>query len=878
MIPSDISSIDPQLQLLDLDRVDFEESLYLFYKGAWPYIDAAPWVDGWAIDAVAEHLQAVCDGEITRLIINISPRCSKSNLVSVAFPAWVWAQNRIGPISGPQTTFVGASYTHQLSLRDSVKCRRLIESPWYQARWGDRFQLTSDQNTKSRFTNDKSGERLTTSIDGTNTGEGGMCFAPGTRVSTPSGPRPIEDIKIGDRIYGFDERRGKVIESFVTATAKRKSNDLCTIHEVSGNRLTCTVDHPIYSPGRGYIRAGEMGKGDRLLVSTNKEQRTRYDASASSMRPLRKGDHASVVLGTKSAQAGEQRFILHPKLFHEASCDQEYEAALPVLRGATPATWQEVLLRRVQGRRQRYEKKENNLPSMRKRIFRYLQSPILLAGVRQRCSLAQNARIEELEVPRNKNSVLQSVQSDAAINQAARRKLLCELRNPGGDGSIVIPPQTLTSGSSHRRRPNEQQAGKSNNDVRKVSQETPHCRSSYIEEIIKYSDDEIEVYDIQVEGCHNFFAEKFLVHNCILIDDPNSVDDVDSEATIQTAIDWWTGTMPTRLNNQETGAYIIIQQRTFENDLTGHILETEAEDWCHLMIPMRYEPDRSFITTIGWKDPRTVEGELMWPERFSEAATKRLERRLGSWRTAGQLQQRPEPAGGGIIKRAWWQLWDSDKFPPLDFVIACLDTASTEETMNDPSGMLVWGVFTETSAQAGRIIAADGNPMYVDRTYTQGVPKIILVHAWDDRLTLHNLVNRVEKTCRTLKVDLLLIENKNIGISVSQEIQRLFRDEKFGVQLFDPKSQDKVARLISIQHLFEEGIIYAPSETYPWVEKVISQVANFPKGKHDEFVDLVSMGLRHLRANGLIARAQERQIEEDEKKIYRGRQEPLYSV
>jgi len=139
--------------LNELDRVECEENLYDFLMSGWQYIDPSPFTPGWVIEAVAEHLQAVCDGEIRRLLVNIPPRCSKSSLTSVAFPAWVWAQRHRSPTSGPGVQFLHASYAQSLSLRDSVKCRRLIESPWYQRLWGDRFGLTGDQNTKTRFDN-----------------------------------------------------------------------------------------------------------------------------------------------------------------------------------------------------------------------------------------------------------------------------------------------------------------------------------------------------------------------------------------------------------------------------------------------------------------------------------------------------------------------------------------------------------------------------------------------------------------------------------------------------------------------------------------------------------------------------------------------------
>jgi predicted phage terminase large subunit-like protein len=529
--------VDPAEQLLELDRADCEESLYEFLRQAWKCIDPSVWRDGWPIEAVAEHLQAVVDGQIRRLIINIPPRMGKSSITSVALPAWTWMQTRLSPTSGPHVAFLHASYANQLSLRDSVKCRRLIESSWYQKMFGHRFKLTSDQNTKSRFSNDKGGERLITSIGAAVTGEG---------------------------------------------------------------------------------------------------------------------------------------------------------------------------------------------------------------------------------------------------------------------GSIIV------------------------------------------------------------------------------VDDPNAANEAFSEATIEATKDWWDGTMSTRLNDPKTGAYIIIQQRLAEDDLTGHILSKEADQWTHLCLPMRYEPERSYITPIGWKDPRVVPNELMWPERFGEDEVKALERSLGPFASAGQLQQRPEPAGGGVIKRDWWQLWPDSTFPPMDFIIACLDTAYTMKTENDPSAMTVWGVFSsDTVAQNSRVLGTDGRPMYVDRTYADGAPKVMLMHAWSERLAFHELLGKVADTCRLLKVDKLLVENKAAGISVSQELRRVYNNEKYAIQLSDPKSMDKLSRLYAVQHIFADGTVYAPDRA--WADMVITQVGQFPKGKHDDLVDTCSMGLKHLRELGLLSRAPERAAEIESKKIYpRGQDAPLY--
>src|SRR5262245_46400218 len=145
----DISFIGKQYGLRE--KEECEDSLLKFLQAGWKFIDPATFQPGWHLEAMAEHLQAVTDGQIQRLVINVPPRSSKSSLCSVAWPAWTWAQTNKGPLSGAHVQFLSASYAHTLSLRDSVKTRRLIQSPWYQEHWADRFQLTGDQNAKHRF-------------------------------------------------------------------------------------------------------------------------------------------------------------------------------------------------------------------------------------------------------------------------------------------------------------------------------------------------------------------------------------------------------------------------------------------------------------------------------------------------------------------------------------------------------------------------------------------------------------------------------------------------------------------------------------------------------------------------------------------------------
>lgn len=148
-----------------------ERRLSEFIKIFWGAVDPAEYIHNWHIDVISEHLEAVFYGQIRKLLINIPPRCQKSLTVTVFFPAWVWVKR-------PELQWIFASYAHSLSVRDSVKCRTLIQSAQYQSFFADRYKLTDDQNTKVNFRNDKGGARIATSVGGSNTGEGGdiICY------------------------------------------------------------------------------------------------------------------------------------------------------------------------------------------------------------------------------------------------------------------------------------------------------------------------------------------------------------------------------------------------------------------------------------------------------------------------------------------------------------------------------------------------------------------------------------------------------------------------------------------------------------------------------------------------------------------------------
>ncbi len=864
--------LDPQAQLDALDRYDCEQSLYLFLRNAWKYIDGSEWRDGWPMEAVAEHLQAVVDGDIRRLIINIPPRCAKSTLTSVAFPAWTWAQAQSSPTSGPGVQFLMASYANQLVLRDSVKCRRLIESPWYQRLWGERFRLTGDQNTKSRFANDRGGERLITSVGAAVTGEGGSIIV----VDDPNAANEaFSEANIQTTIDWWDGTMSTRLNdqktgAYIIIQQRLAENDL-TGHilekEADGWTHLCYDAETEILTREGWVKFPDLEHGVAVMAVNPATLEGTWQTPTKYVDKAYKGplisyktltadlcvtpDHRMVYGDANDVRQGRcDNWRVRaakdlPKEFYLPQVIEWGGDASAVRYGER--NWEPQAFAEFMGwflaegcasgktRTTRVvQKRDGKHVSDISRIFantpfnfsRYKNNDKMDAWQIKDRFLAKE--LEKLGKSKTKHAPWQ------LKNLAPEYLRLFLLAYAKGDGHFAVRNRRkITIGTSSKRMADDLlecavKAGWS------ASLNIHHQKGGDV--FNGYVRPDCTIYKVYIRAS-KAKGQDHKRHSKIRAVNTSTVD--------------YDG----RVYCVSVAATAVVVRRNGRVSISGNCL------------PMRYEPERAFMTNIGWEDPRSQPGELLWEERFGEPEVLKLEKALGKFMAAGQLQQRPEPAGGGIIKREWWQLWEESAFPPMDYVIASLDTAFTTKEINDPSAMTVWGVFTtDPVATAHRTLDRDGRPVYVDRAYNEQAPKAMLMYAWTERLEFHDLVARVAKTCKSMKVDKLLVENKASGISVAQELRRLYVNEGFAVQLSDPRSMDKLARLFSVQHIFEEGIIYAPDKQ--WAEMVITQVGQFPKGKHDDLVDTCSQVLRHLRDIGLLVRGAERIEDIERMKIY----------
>jgi predicted phage terminase large subunit-like protein len=317
----------------------------------------------------------------------------------------------------------------------------------------------------------------------------------------------------------------------------------------------------------------------------------------------------------------------------------------------------------------------------------------------------------------------------------------------------------------------------------------------------------------------------------IIIDDPHDAEEIESDAERSNVTEAFDGSIITRLNDQADGAIVLIMQRLHEADLAGHLLRSQDEHWEHLCLPMQYEGPR-YVSVLGLGDPRKEEGELLDPNRFPLSTVNSLKSRLGTYKASGQLQQRPTPAGGGILKTAWWKKWPKDapwwrgspdSPPPCIYKLQCWDTAYTEKTENDPSACSTWGVFLDHHDQ----------------------PNIILLGAKKGHWEYPALRRMARDMREKHDPDLVLIEKKASGQSLIQDLGWL------NILPYDPGGKDKVTRAHAVSAILESGRVWAPETS--WADMLITECAQFPRGEHDDLVDTTTMALhRFLEGNWVI--------------------------
>jgi predicted phage terminase large subunit-like protein len=316
-----------------------------------------------------------------------------------------------------------------------------------------------------------------------------------------------------------------------------------------------------------------------------------------------------------------------------------------------------------------------------------------------------------------------------------------------------------------------------------------------------------------------------------VIDDPHSEQDVktNSRLAFDTAWSWFqTGPLQRLMPG---GAIIVIMTRWSLLDLTGRLIDyqtrnPDAEPWEIVELPAILHEN-------------TDNEKSLWPDQWSLDQLKKVKASLDPRYWNAQYMQNPTSENSAIISRKDWRIWDHDNPPQCEYIIQSWDTAFETKNNSDYSACTTWGVFYNEEENDS--------------------PQVILLDAFKERMAFPDLKQAALKHYREWEPDAFIVEKKAAGAPLIQELRAM----GIPVQEFSPsRGNDKHVRLNAVADLFTSGRIWAPDTR--WAREVIEEVAAFPVGEHDDFVDTTSQALLRFRQGGFIT------LDTDEK------DEPIY--
>jgi predicted phage terminase large subunit-like protein len=303
----------------------------------------------------------------------------------------------------------------------------------------------------------------------------------------------------------------------------------------------------------------------------------------------------------------------------------------------------------------------------------------------------------------------------------------------------------------------------------------------------------------------------------LIIDDPHSEQEAAMASgnadVFDKTYEWYTSGPRQRL--QPGGAIVIVMTRWGDRDLTGRIIKDSV---------MRGKGEEWEVVEFPAIMPS---GSPLWPEFWSLEELLALKEELPPVKWNAQYQQSPTGEEGALVKRDWWQVWQKENPPACEFVIQSWDTAFTKSERSDFSACTTWGVFH---------LNDDPNDV-----------NVILLDAFQKRMEFPELKEKAYAHYMDWEPDAFVVEAKAAGTPLIFELRRM----GLVVSEYTPsRGNDKFVRLNSVTDLFRSGKVWAPETR--WAQEVIEQMASFPNGSHDDLVDSSTQALIRFRQGGFI--------------------------
>lgn len=316
-----------------------------------------------------------------------------------------------------------------------------------------------------------------------------------------------------------------------------------------------------------------------------------------------------------------------------------------------------------------------------------------------------------------------------------------------------------------------------------------------------------------------------------IIDDAHNVKDGESDAKRGEAVLYMMETVPTRVNDPTDSAIVVIGQQVHDQDVPNEIIRRDI-GYTTVILPMEFEPDRKCIVYMDgfeFEDPRTTEGELLWPARMTREVVERDKKAMGPYAVAGQFQQRPAPRGGGLFKRVWWRFFKTERplRPP---------ECNELDAITIPSGfdwmvMSVDATFAKTStgSRVGLlVIAGKGADRFILENRTR---PMTFTETCDEIVLLKKAYPHISR---------VLIERKANGEAIIDSLH----SKVPGLIGINPEG-GKEARAAAIEPQVRSGNVYLP-EGAIWLEDFITEFALFPSSAKDDQVDALSQALNFM--------------------------------
>ena len=298
----------------------------------------------------------------------------------------------------------------------------------------------------------------------------------------------------------------------------------------------------------------------------------------------------------------------------------------------------------------------------------------------------------------------------------------------------------------------------------------------------------------------------------VVIDDPHSEQTAMSAKGFDDAWEWYTGGPRQRL--QPGGSIVLVQTRWSEKDMTGQLIRAMAKDpladqWEIVELPAIFE-----------------DGKPCWPEFWSLEDLTAVRASIPPSKWTAQYQQNPTGEENAIIPREWWNKWEQEQVPQLQYVIQSYDTAFSKRETSDFSAITTWGVFYPVEGEG---------------------PNLILLDSKKGRWDFPELKEVALELYGFWEPDSVIVEAKASGMPLTQEM----RQTGIPVINFTPsRGNDKVSRVHAVSPLFEAGMVWAPDKSF--AEELIEEVAAFPNGEYDDLVDSMTQALMRYRQGNFV--------------------------